>query len=319
MEKFEKKSLLELKRMSLVELNKYMSDKREYEYNNNIPLNYDAIETRKRIHFLVTTILKIDRIIDAHEKITIMNDLRTRKEEGQIYACTHIGGNDVHRLVEAINDSSYIFFGDPGVAYTDPVGFLLYMNGTIYVHTREKLDRKIGYERAVELLNHGGKLIIFPEGAWNIDTNLPVAKTFKGATRMAYETGRDITPVAIEQYGNEFIVNIGENYKVDSNNYNEAEERDKLRDKLATLKWDIWETRDLESRDTIEIVSEHDFAQRIVDLLSDHYGYDLQGVYDTRYQDLDMMEQKQVEEDLRRISVELIEKEYQRVLKRKAS
>ena len=212
MEKFEKKSLLELKRMSLVELNKYMSDKREYEYNNNIPLNYDAIEIRKRIHFLVTTILKIDRIINAHEKITIMNDLRTRKEEGQIYACTHIGGNDVHRLVEAINDSSYIFFGDPGVAYTDPVGFLLYMNGTIYVHTREKLDRKIGYERAVELLNHGGKLIIFPEGAWNIDTNLPVAKTFKGATRMAYETGRDITPVAIEQYGNEFIVNIGENY-----------------------------------------------------------------------------------------------------------
>ena len=56
MEKFEKKSLLELKRMSLVELNKYMSDKREYEYNNNIPLNYDAIEIRKRIHFLVTTI-----------------------------------------------------------------------------------------------------------------------------------------------------------------------------------------------------------------------------------------------------------------------
>lgn len=313
MENFKKKSLLELKKMSLIELNKYKSDLREYEYNNNIPLNYDAIKIRERIHFLVTTILKIDRILSSHEKITIMKDLRTKNKEGQIYACTHIGGNDVHRLVEAINDSSYIFFGDPGVAYIDPVGFLLFMNGTIYVHTREKLDRKIGYERSLELLNHNGKLIIFPEGAWNIDSNLPVAKTFKGATKMAYETGREITPVAIEQYGNEFIVNIGENYKIDKDNYDEEQERIKLRDTLATLKWEIWESIGIQNRSDIEVMSEVEFAQGVVDLLDSHYGYKLSDVYETRYLDKEKEEQLSIMEDLDRIDNINIERQLKRV------
>lgn len=57
---------------------------------------------------------------------------------------------------------------------------------------------------------------------------------------MSIETNSQIVPVAIEQYGSDFLINIGENYSIidttdiDKNRYD-------LRDKMATLKYEIFE------------------------------------------------------------------------------
>ena len=66
----------------------------------------------------------------------------------------------------------------------------------------------IAYNRAIELLNNGGNLLIYPEGAWNVTPNEMVMKIFTGTVRMAKETGVDIIPIAVEQYDNVFYLRL---------------------------------------------------------------------------------------------------------------
>lgn len=57
-----------------------------------------------------------------------------------------------------------------------------------------------------------------------------------------------IVPIAVEQYGKQFVINIGENFDVNTYGQNKAEAIKCLRDILATLKWEIWESRIVEKR-----------------------------------------------------------------------
>lgn len=110
------------------------------------------------------------------------------------------------------------------------------MNGVISIETFNREDRKVGFHRAVELLSKSGSLLIFPEGAWNVTPNLPVMKTFSGAVRMAKESGCEIIPMAVQQYGKTLYYNIGENYSIPCDTEKSVDKLNKeLRDKLCTL------------------------------------------------------------------------------------
>ena len=89
--------------------------------------------------------------------------------------------------------------GDPGILYKMPIYQGLKMNGVIPLETKNRADRKIAYYRAIELLNNGGNLLIYPEGAWNVSPNEVVMKIFTGTVRMAKETGVEIIPIGVEQ------------------------------------------------------------------------------------------------------------------------
>jgi len=281
MEKFQKKNFFQLKKMQLEAVEQYFVELRKYQFEQHIPLK--NIEIRKRIHKLLWYIIKLERII-SKEELKVIGDKRVESIAPKIYACTHIGGNDVQRTFEAIKEHAYLFLGDPKELYRDITGVILNLNGAICLETNNKEDRKIAYSRALELLRTGANLLIYPEGAWNITENLPVMGLYKGAVKMAAETGADIVPVAIEQYDNLFYVNIGENIK-----YNQATSHDLeymnqlLRDKMATLKWEIWEYYGLCSRAFITEEFRRNFQQNIVDRCE--YDFTIQDVYDTMYHD----------------------------------
>ena len=85
----------------------------------------------------------------------------------------------------------------------------------------------------------------FPEGTWNMSPNLPMLPCYCGIVEIAQKSNAVIVPVAADQYGKHFKINIGENF--DMLRYgNLKEEKSKaisdLRDTLATLKYEIWET-----------------------------------------------------------------------------
>lgn len=279
MEQFEKKGLLELKKLSLDELKKYYVELRKYEFDNSVPLK--GIKLRQKIHKLLLSIIKIDRVL-AKEKLIIVDDKREKTDKPIIYACTHIGGNDIQRTFEAIKEHAYLFLGDPEGLYKDISGLLLYLNGVICMETGVKNDRYIAKERAIELLKNGGDLLIYPEGAWNITENLPVMKLYTGTIKMAIETNAEIIPIAIEQYDDTFYVNIGKNIKVNSNGSVKEQNLD-LRDALATLKWEIWEGRGMQPRESINQSFVDSFKQSIVDKCE--YGFTIDDVYATMYKD----------------------------------
>lgn len=267
MSSFNKKNLLELRKMTIEEVEKYYLELRKYEFENNIPLKH--IELRKKIHFLLLQLIKIDRVL-SHETLEVIGDKRIKSDAPKIYACTHIGGNDIQRTFEAIGEHAYLFIGDPKEIYIDLTGIILRLNGAIPLETRDKNDRKIAYQRSIELLNNGGNLLIYPEGAWNITPNLPSTKLYKGAVNMAKETHADIIPVAIEQYDNHFFVNIGENIKYSDEKYKNIDSINAyLRDQLASLKWEIWEKHPGQREEF-----DDGYEERFVNTIIDRCDYD---------------------------------------------
>lgn len=278
---FTKKNLFELRRLSIEELSKYYMEQRKWENENGIPLK--NIELRNKIHGILLLIIKIDRLL-AKENLEVINDDRVETKKAKIFACTHIGGNDVQRTFEAINDHAYLFLGDPKEIYRDAAGLLLSLNGMIALETNNKEDRRIAKDRSIELLNNGCNLLIYPEGAWNITQNLPVMKLYDGVSLMAKETGADIVPLAIEQYGSNFFVSIGRNISMNKLNGIETKELTKLlRDEMAKEKWKIWESRGLDRRENVASIKVEEFQQEIVDRCG--YGFSVQDVIDTMYHD----------------------------------
>ena len=176
--------------------------------------------------------------------------------------------------------------GDPGILYKMPIYQGLKLNGVIPLETKNRTDRKIAYIRSIELLNNGGNLLIYPEGAWNVSPNEIVMKTFTGTVRMAKETGVEIIPIGVEQYGKTFYFNIGENYRIDKDtSMSDDELNADLRDKLATLKWEIIETQPTLKREDISDNYLDEFQSEIVGRCNYGYGFSLEDAISESFHD----------------------------------
>ena len=121
--------------------------------------------------------------------------------------------------------------------------------GVLWIDTSDKQDRKNSFQLMVKYLKQGVSIIIFPEGIWNLTENLPMMKLFPGAVQAAQASDVPIVPIGIEQRGKHFILNVGEEFSV--KDMDEKQAVQVLRDTLATLKWEIWESLPREKRQDI--------------------------------------------------------------------
>lgn len=209
-------------------------------------INNLSLETKRKIHPLLLSLIKLSNRINGY-KLKILNDKRTNTKRPIIYAVTHIGKADIEVVSEAIKEHFYLLCGDFESLHDTLDGLFLSLNGVLYFNEKDKEDRKNIKERMKQTLEKGGNLLYFPEGTWNLTANLPLNKCYYGIIEVALATNAIIVPIAIEQYEKDFIANIGENF--DILNYFEADVTKlkidaikDLRDVLATLKWEIWES-----------------------------------------------------------------------------
>ena len=181
-----------------------------------------------------------------HQTVTVIGDARIPTGRPRIYAATHIGWDDIEMILSAIGDHAYLFWGSPKDNYKNIVGVLLGLNGTIICETLHKEDRHISKETSVRWLSQGGNLLIFPEGAWNVLENPPVMPLYTGTAEMALRSGAEIIPLAIEQYGRDFVINIGQNLRPEGHDKQTLTAA--LRDAMATLRWEIWAQKPVTAR-----------------------------------------------------------------------
>ncbi len=246
----------------------YYLKKRKYEYENGKALK--GLKWRDKLHPVLLSLIRLNRKFIAKQSLTIINDKRIQSDKPVIYAITHVGVYDYQIVCEAIKEHQYPFAGDPETMYRSGDGLLLSLNGLIYCDTNSKEDRKIALQTSKELLKNNENLLIYPEGVWNLTPNLLSLPLFPGIINMALETGCDIVPVAVEQYGKEFYVNIGKNIEMNNISINEEnkkfyieKEKEKLRDTLAGLKWEIYESRSIEERKNLGLYE--DELQNFID------------------------------------------------------
>lgn len=279
---FRKRNLFVRLFMPQEKLNQYYRDKRKYEYENNIP--FKGIKLRNKIHKLALGIVKTNNHLEGITCRVLHDERIPPTDSPVIYACTHIGRYDVEVFLDAIKNPVYLFFGDPNGIYKSVLGFLVWLNGVLYLDTAYKEDRMIAKEMGIRLLNQGGSLAIFPEGAWNVTENEVVMKLFGGTVEMAIRSEVDIIPVAIDQRGKSFCVNIGKNIKCRELSMNRSIElTNELRDVLCTLKWEIWEQYGISARKEIPEGYSQTFIDQI--MAESNTGYTLEDIIATRYRD----------------------------------
>lgn len=263
MKNFKKKSLLDIYfKMSLEEVNEYYQELRRSEMNNMDPLR--GIKIRKALYRIIKVILWLDEISKKRE-IHIHGDQRhilhhyqenqdeerssrrkVGKRRGKIYACTHMGRHDIESAIRGVNDPCYFVMADPGETYQNLDGLLLRVNGVTWFDMDCSTDKHYANERQLKVLSQGGRELVFPEAAYNLDPVEPVGKLHPGFVRRALRTFSYIVPVAMEQYEvnqtKQYVLNIGKNIRLHESHMREAEEiAEYIRNEMIQLRQDIWE------------------------------------------------------------------------------
>ena len=271
--------------LSQDELDQYYIEQRRryYEKHGAVP---KFIKLHNFFHWLLLPCIILLRKINGI-KLTIVCDERIKTKEPVVYACTHIGGVDIETAFEVIKDPCWLFLGDPREVYKNIDGFMLGLNGVICLDSKDKDDRRIAKETAIGLLQNGGSLMIFPEGAWNISVNQPVMGLFSGTADIAIQSHAQIVPVALECYGKHMYVAIGKNIDVADTWQDKNELTSYLRDALATLKWRIFEAVGEHSRKDIPQNYRQTYMNSIINDNKDT-SYTEQDVLDTMFRDRDI-------------------------------
>lgn len=274
-----KKNIFQRLTMPQKELEAYYRTQRAEQFLSGEPIR--GIGWRKRTHGLIIALLKVSGLLSG-QKLTVIGDKRPMPGGPKIYACTHVGRYDIEMAIRLIREQVWFFMGDPGKTYKNFDGLILWFNGVIFTDTAYAEDRRIGKEICVKTLEQGGSLLIYPEGAWNITENQVVMPLFPGTAEMAIRTGAEIIPIAIEQYGKHYYANIGA--AISPAEYTLLQKQEltsQLRDKLCTLKWEIWERFPVTGRASLP---EDAAAQFLAEIMSQsENGYTVEEIIRTRF------------------------------------
>ena len=250
-----------------VEFERYKELKKQC-INNDVPIK--NIELRKKIRPVLRSVLKVQRKFN-NQTVEFINKTDLISDRPIVFAVTHIGKWDFEIINEQINKHFYVIASDFLNMNGNINGIFMNANGVIFVDEKSKEDRKNSELMMKKVLEQGDNMMIFPEGTWNLSENEIVRDTHLGVASIALEKDALILPIAIEQYGKRFVINMGkfiepklvsELYssipyaKLDDDDKVEAllklkiklKLNEQVRDSMATLKYEIWDAEGLTRR-----------------------------------------------------------------------
>lgn len=205
-------------------------------------INNLSLKTRKRAYPFLISVIRLRNRLNGYRH-TVLGDNRERTSKPKIFAITHICKADIEVVSTVLKEHYYLLSGDFENLHNTVDGLFLAINGVIYFNEKDKEDRHSVKQRMVDVLRRGGNIMYFPEGTWNLSPNLPVLPFYKGIIDVALASDAIIIPVAIEQYENRFVSKIGKNFDVfEFGESRKAEALFELRNQMAQLKWEIWES-----------------------------------------------------------------------------
>lgn len=255
----------------------------------------EGVEVHQRIHPILMFLLRVkSKLLGLTYEF--VNDKRVDSKSGKtvIYAISHIGKFDYEMLIEACDIFAYPFAGDWELMYATVDDYFLRANGVLWVDTSDKEDRQNSFKFMLKALKQGIPILIYPEAIWNLTESLPMMKIFPGAVQAAQECNVPIIPIAIEQRGKHFLLNVGA--ELDFTSTEECVAVQILRDTLATLIWEIWEHLPREKRADIHSGYHEKFIQ---ERLAESAGFTKELVEGRMFRDKTDREIAAIKKDLR--------------------
>lgn len=130
-------------------------------------------------------------------------------------------------------------------------GLAFAANGVIWVKRQDKSSRRQSTEDMRAHLRRGDNLLIYPEGTWNLSECLPMLPFSWGVIELARDFKCPIVPITLEFPDfQSCYYSVGKPFFV-------SPEEDKLaavgrlRDIMATMRWEFWQSRGTIKRQNI--------------------------------------------------------------------
>lgn len=257
----------------------YIQKRNQYEASRICNLSH---KTRLAMHPVLWLALTIMNALNGFHCTMLSNCKLPRTNKPIIFCITHIGKHDIEICAQVLKKHFYLLSGDFENLHGTFDGTFIELNGIVYLNKYISEDRTKSKETCVRILKSGGNIMWFPEGIWNLSPSQPVLHLPFGIIEVAQKANAAIIPIAIEQYGKEFFVNIGEIF--DTAPYCEKYQSDvqqklaaiaDLRDAMATLKWEIWASMKPWNRSDMPAVL---FEQFINERLKEWHGFTYEDV-----------------------------------------
>ena len=192
---------------------------------------------------------KVQKINSLSAKILNLDSNRP-----MIFVCNHGTSFDVPIALGAIKKHTYLLAAKQPLEKVDEMFFNL--NGTIYIDRKNKEDMKVSKEAMLEILSKGKNLLVYPEGTWNMTDSNIMHEMKWGIIDIAKEANALIVPMALDYDFDTRVCKYKFGEAIDVKEMELKEGIQVVRDKMATLKWDLFETKQMHERKNIDIEEE---------------------------------------------------------------
>lgn len=218
-----------------------------------------VIKFKKSIHpfLLLLSKTKIGYKVQRQNKLSA-KILNLDSKRPIIFVCNHGTSYDIPIALGAIKKHTYVLMGKQSLEEIDEMFFNL--NGAIWVDRKNKEDMASSKEAMKELLGKHKNILVFPEGTWNTDAPKERGKLLLnmkwGIIEIAQQANALIVPMALDYDPDARVCKYKFGESIDVNGLSKQEGIDTVRDRMATLRWDLFETRQVVERESIDIEKE---------------------------------------------------------------
>ena len=201
---------------------------------------------REKIHPILMTGLKVVE----KTPIVFTNEMNLNGYDGSlIYSPNHSNVHDFPMICRILEEHVYVLVGndiDNGAFNT----LMLNLNGVIFVDRKNKESCRQAKEKIINLLEDGKRVVMFPEGSWNLDS-VKLIHDFKwGIIDIAKKANVPIMPIGMKyNIRNSCYVRFGNLIYV-SKDDGLLEKKEELHAAMSTLVWDIINSVPMKSRAT---------------------------------------------------------------------
>lgn len=175
--------------------------------------------------------------LSSRNKLEVVRRAEVPEDRKIIYAATHGFRDDAAYSLAATGKHSYVLVGALNIVLDSLWGLAFWFNGVILVDRFNKESRASTIDKIRYSLQQGVSVLMFPEATWNHSENQLVLKLFPGIYDAAVLEDALVVPVTTVQEGKKVYAIGDEPFAISE--YSREKGLEVLRDKLATLKYEL--------------------------------------------------------------------------------
>ena len=184
--------------------------------------------------------------VTPNSKLTVVRRAKLPKQP-VIFAATHGFREDVEHTVVMAGRQAYMLNGVPKQLFNSFDGITAWLAGMVIIDRTDKESRASSIDKLVRVLKLGSSVIMYPEGTWNKSPNELVSGLFPGIYDVAQKSGALVAPIATYRNGKKAYGITEEAFDICQ--YSREEGIQILRDKMATMQYELIEKYGVANRD----------------------------------------------------------------------